>query len=375
MKHRRAKVLLTDDSLGLGGSETVLLQRLEQLDRSRFEVHLVTLRERGALLAAARARADHYGCINRRRGLDAPAIFRLRKYLTRYAIDLVNTNQWLDSLYVLLASQRCRIRRVATVHGYDITWRNDVNLRVLKHFHRVIGVSKSVRLDLFKMGLPWRKLAVVYNAVDPGFRPGSDAIIENDGGRAFRLVMVAHFRWFREPSTLVTAIEILRARGINVQLSLVGEGDSRLKSACQAMVTAKGLDSVVRFCGEKTVSAGWLTGFDLFVFASLADTFGVALMEAMACGLPVLVADIPPLMELIQHGRCGYYYEAGNPQSCADALATLIENGELRRRLARRASERAADFTAAKTTRDLEQVYEEVLETACNVAPAALTYR
>jgi glycosyltransferase involved in cell wall biosynthesis len=363
MTGKRAKIVLTDDSLGLGGSEMVLLRRLEQLDRSRFEVHLVTLRERGTLLSAARERADHYGCINRKRGLDAPAILRLRNYLTKHAIDLVNTNQWLDSLYVLLASQQRRIRRVATVHGYDITWRNDVNLRVLKHFHRVIGVSKSVRLDLFKMGLPWRKLAVVYNAVDSSFYEEPNAVPENDGRRPFSLVMVASFRWFREPATLVTAIEILRARGINVQLSLVGEGDSALKSACQDLVAAKGLDPLVRFCGEKPVSAAWLTGFDLFVFASLADTFGVALMEAMACGLPVLVSDIPPLMELIQHGRCGYYYEAGNPQSCADAVATLIENGELRRTLARRASERAADFTAAKTTKDLERVYDEVLET------------
>jgi glycosyltransferase involved in cell wall biosynthesis len=364
MTNTRAKVLLTDDSLALGGSEMMMLRRLEQLDRTRFEVHLVTLRQRGALLSAARARADHYGCINRRRGLDAPAILRLRKYLTKHAIDLVNTTQWLDSLYVLLASQRLQIRRVATVHGFDITWRHDVNVRVLKHFHRVIGVSRSARLDLFKMGFPWRKLAVVYNSFDSSFRLESDTIIDYDGSRPFRLVMVASFRWAREPSTLVTAMEILRARGINIELSFIGEGDSRLKSACEAMVAAKDLESVVRFCGEMAVTASLLRGFDLFVFASLADAFPVALLEAMACGLPVLVADIPPLMELIQHGRCGYYYEAGNPESCADAVATLIENRDLRRTLARRASERAADFTAAKTTRDLEQVYEEVLETA-----------
>jgi glycosyltransferase involved in cell wall biosynthesis len=364
MTGRRIKVLLTDDSLPHGGSETTLLQRLEQLDRSRFEVHLVTLRERGALLAAARARADHYACIDRRRGFDPAAILRLRKYLTTHAIDLVNTNQWLDSLYVLLASYRRDIRRVATIQGYDITWRNDVNLRVLKHFHRIIGVSKSVRLDLFKMGIPWQKLAVVYNCISPSFPPGSNPSIGNEAGRPFHMVMVAHFRWAREPSTLVAAIEILRTRGIDIQLSLIGEGDSRLKSACQALVAEKGLESVVRFGGEMPITASWLKGFDLFVFASLADTFGIALVEAMACGLPVLVSDIPPFMELIQHGRCGSYYEAGSPQSCADAIAMLIENGGLRRTLAQRASERAADFTAAKTTRNLEQVYEEVLEAA-----------
>jgi glycosyltransferase involved in cell wall biosynthesis len=265
-------------------------------------------------------------------------------------------------LYVLLASQRFHIKRVATVHGFDITWRNDVNLRALKHFHRVIAVSKSVRLDLFKMGIPWQKLAVVYNCVSPNYPPESDTIAENESGRPFRLVMVASFRWARDPSTLVAAMEILRARGIRVELSFVGEGDSRLKAACEAMVAATALESVVRFCGEQTVSPDWLRGFDLFVFASLADTFGVALVEAMASGLPVLVSDIPPFMELIQYGRCGSYYEAGNPQSCADAIATLIENGELRRTLARRATERAADFTPAKTTRDLEGVYAEVLE-------------
>jgi glycosyltransferase involved in cell wall biosynthesis len=361
MSQRRYTILMTEDSMPLGGAERVLLQRLEHLDRRKFDVHLLTLRALGSLLPAGRELADHYECVHRQMGFDPTAIMRLRRYIKRHAVGVVHTNQWLDSLYVLFATSGLSVRRVATVHGYDRTWRNVVNLRVLKRFDRIICVSTSQRLDLFKMGIPWEKTTVVFNSCDAEFGAVPVNSRAEDPGRPFRIVTVAHFRWWRDPSTLVNAIAILRARGLDVGLHLVGDGDANIKAACQALVRERGIDSAVTFCAARTVDSEWLASFDLFATASLADTFGVAVLEAMSCGLPVLVSDIPPFMELIEHGRSGAYFRAGDAESCADNIAVLMEDSELRRSLARCATKRAAAFSAENTTADLEAVYQGLL--------------
>ena len=89
----------------LGGAEIVLLQHLEYLDRNKFELHFMTLSDKGTLLHNAREKADYYDCLKRKVGLDIKSIFKLRKYLIKYAIDIVYTKDWISSLYVLLSSK------------------------------------------------------------------------------------------------------------------------------------------------------------------------------------------------------------------------------------------------------------------------------
>jgi glycosyltransferase involved in cell wall biosynthesis len=361
MRNGRIRILFTDDSLPVGGAEHMLLQRLQWLDRSKFDVHLVTLREQGDLLPVARARADHYRCVHRQMGLDPAAILRLRRYLLQNEIQLVQTNQWLDSVYVLLAAGGLPVRKVAVVHGYYGNWRHDVNLRVLRRFDRVVSVSRAMRFDLFKLGLPWTNLATVHNSADPTFFRAVPAGRDRGSETPFRVVMVGHFRWARNPSLLVDAVDILRERGRHVELHLVGDGDPRLKADCQSLVAHRGLADRVIFTGTRSIDATWLAGFDLFVFASLVDAFAVAVLEAMATGVPVLVADIPPLMELIQYGKAGAFFEAGSSVSCADLVETLMDDENLRRSLGERGQIRALDFRVEKTTRELEEVFLGVM--------------
>ena len=81
----------------------------------------------------------------------------------------------------------------------------------------------------------------------------------------------------------------------------------------------------------------------------------------MTCGLPVLVSDIPPSMELIQHGRSGCFFETGNARSCADGILRFMKDQNLRRTKGEKAYLRAKDFTPNKIVRNLELVYLDVM--------------
>ena len=163
LKQKRIKLMITNDSLSLGGAETVILQHLDCLDRNVFEVHFITFKELGELLSEGRKKADYYACLNRRFGLDIASVIKLRRYIICNNIRIIHTNQWLDSLYVLLATQGLPVIKINSIHGYNYTWRHYVNLGVIKHFDLIISVSKSLKLDLCKMGIPYKKICVIYN--------------------------------------------------------------------------------------------------------------------------------------------------------------------------------------------------------------------
>jgi glycosyltransferase involved in cell wall biosynthesis len=193
MKNERIKVLLTEDSLPLGGAETQMLQVLEHLDRGAFDVHLLTLRNRGELLPEARGKADQYACVNRRIGLDLSALYRMRGYVTRNSIAILHTNQWLDSLYGLIACHGLRIKRIGNFQGFASRgWRLRMHLWSVRHFDRLICPSRSSKIDLLKFGIPWEKSAVVSNCYDHKRFAVANCLRNNESG-TFHIGMVGNF--------------------------------------------------------------------------------------------------------------------------------------------------------------------------------------
>ena len=355
--------MITNDSLSLGGAETVILQHLDCLDRNFFEVHFITFKELGELLSEGRKKADYYACLNRRFGLDIASVIKLRRYIICNNIRIIHTNQWLDSLYVLLATQGLPVIKINSIHGYNYTWRHYVNLGVIKHFDLIISVSKSLKLDLCKMGIPYKKICVVYNCYDAMRFSGVDNFREYKRNEPFRLVMTGNFHWWKDQITLIKAVHILISqKGYNIELNLVGKGDDKLFNEAQNVVKKHVIAKHVKFWGSKRVNGDFLSQFDLFVFSSICDTFGVALVEAMASNLPVLVSDIPPSIEIIQYGKCGLCFETGNPRSCAEKIEKYIKDPTLRKLMAQRGYVRSQRFRASDITKELEKVYSNLIK-------------
>jgi len=357
----RIRILFTDDSLPAGGGkEVLLLNHLKGLNRKWFDVHLVMLSNNGQLIGKARKFADSSVIFNRKLGLDPHVIWKLRKFLIRHKIQIVHTNQWIDSLYVLLASNGLLIKRIASIHGYNYTWRDQVNRWVLKQFDSIICVSRALKLDLYKQGISWKKLSVIHNCYDESKFHLNTAKKRNTS-TSFQLCMVGRFNWIKDQSTLCEAVGLLKQRRVPVELTLVGGGDKKLENKCKSICMLHGIEKEVHFLGLRVDVPEILNQMDCFVFSSLSDTFGIALLEAMACGLAVVVSDIPSSMELIQHGRCGLHFETGNVCSCTQQIEKLIQDSNLRKSLGQKAYQRAQDFQSEKVTRKLEKYYFEIM--------------
>ncbi len=130
--------------------------------------------------------------------------------------------------------------------------------------------------------------------------------------------------------------QVLSAAGSNAALSLVIVGDGPQRAELEALSHTLGIAAQVRFVGavSHTEVPQWLNRFDLYVAASRLDSesFGVAVLEASACGLPVVVSDVGGLPEVVVQGETGLVVPREDVAALAQAMQQLIADPELRRR-------------------------------------------
>ncbi len=138
--------------------------------------------------------------------------------------------------------------------------------------------------------------------------------------------------------------QVLFAAGSNAALSLVIVGDGPQRAELEALSRALGIAAHVRFVGAVPHAEvpQWLNRFDLYVAASRLDSesFGVAVLEASACGLPVVVSDVGGLPEVVVQGETGCVVPREDVAALAQAMQQLIAAPELRHRFGAAGRER-----------------------------------
>ena len=358
---KKIKLLILKSSAPLGGAETLILQHLKNLDRKKFEVHFISLDCKGILQSAIKEKADFYMCLNRKFILDPIAILKLRSYLIHNSINILHSHDKSSALFLLLASFGLKIPRVTTTHSHDQTWRNFVNLKLIRSFDFNICLCKVERLKYFEYGISWEKMGVVYNCFDCNKFKKSYRLknYRNDG--TFRIIMVGNYYIQKDQKTLIKAANIINGLGYNIELHLVGGRNAELYKQCKILVNNLNLNSIVYFYNDRIVDGDFLSKFDLFVFSSKSETFGIVLLEAMASGLPVLVSDIPSNMEIIRFGKDGFYFETANPNSCAEEINKLINEPFLLKSMSEKAYERSKEFHPKKVINILEKTYQDIV--------------
>jgi len=142
------------------------------------------------------------------------------------------------------------------------------------------------------------------------------------------------------------------------RLVLVGDGTQT--PALQRLVEQHHLRGRVLMPGRARHSRSWLRQADLFVFPSRFEGFPNALLEAMACGLPVVSFDCPSGPgEIIEHGRNGLLVEPQNISALTESMGMLMENAELRHRLASQAQDVLQRFSLARIMSLWESILPE----------------
>ena len=215
---------------------------------------------------------------------------------------------------------------------------------------RAIAVSDYARKALtFGLGERFqKKVTVVHHGVGERFK--ADADIE----RQNYLLAVSDIYVQKNLHTLVQAFAIVREKFPDVILKIAGKAiDQGYLQEIKQVLEYNNLTDVVEFLGEKNCK--------LFVFPSTVETFGNPLVEAMACGAPIVSSNTAAMPEIL--GEAGHYFDPLNVNDMAKQIIALLENEEDRYELSKRAYQRAHLFsreaTAAQTVEVIKSVVPE----------------
>lgn len=144
------------------------------------------------------------------------------------------------------------------------------------------------------------------------------------------------------------------------KLLMVGDGPERTQA--EQLARDLGISHNVRFLGKQDAVEEILSVADLFLIPSSSESFGLAALEAMACGVPVVSSNVGGLPELNQEGITGFLCEMGDIDAMAEKSLYVLEDCERLEKFKAAALARAEDFRLANILPQYEQYYQEVLK-------------
>jgi glycosyltransferase involved in cell wall biosynthesis len=162
---------------------------------------------------------------------------------------------------------------------------------------------------------------------------------------------------------LIDAFAMLKSQNPGLRVEIAGEGSQRESLKCMAQQHE--LSKQITFLGWKNNLPSTLASWSIFVLPSLDEGFGVAVLEAMAAGLPVVATAVGGLPELVQDGRTGFLVPAAAPADLARRIQTLLDSPDLRKEMGRAGRRRAQEnFSVAAMVKETAALYTSVLQQA-----------
>jgi glycosyltransferase involved in cell wall biosynthesis len=360
-------------SLSGGGAERVAVTVLNGLSAARWDRSLYLYKRQGPYLGAVSPSVRvASGDDDNGRG----RLTRLRRYFEATDPDIIVA--FLSYASVLAAARLARSRaRIVFNLGTPVSaFLQDPDYRWSRPLHRavfttaarvayrqadaVIATSAGVRDDLRdSFGVDGSRMKVIHNPVDlAAIEDAARQPLDNtDAALWKRPVLVAAGRLAEAKNVplLIAALAALRER-VDARLFILGAGDH--ESAIRDQITSLGLSGVATLCGFKSNPWRYLARADVFVLTSTYEGFGNVLVEAMACGVPVVATASAGTREVVEDGVNGLLVEAHTATAVAAALERILADRSLRERLAAGARASAGAYAVPAIIKQYEATFD-----------------
>lgn len=284
----------------------------------------------------------------------------------------LHAHWWLPGGFVgALVSKWTGIPLVITTHGTDVEqlrrtrWAK-LPARFTFGQARVITCgSNYLREQLIELGVANEKrVRVIPMPVNPLFVncvshiTSRESKFENRNSK-IEILTVARLTKQKSIDTLIDALEILRARGMDARLRIVGDGDQR--AALEQKTRAQNLEAAVEFLGMRPQNElpNLYAQCDVFVLPSVREGMGLVLAEALLCGAPVIAANSGGVTDIVRAGETGLLFSERDANALADALEKYARDPQYAARLAENGRALVMErFTPPRVAEQFLQIYE-----------------
>ncbi|AEB23329.1 N-acetyl-alpha-D-glucosaminyl L-malate synthase BshA [Bacillus sp. L381] len=296
---------------------------------------------------------------------------KIAEVAARENLDIIHAHYALPhAVCAYLAKQMLKrdIGIVTTLHGTDITVLGyDPSLKDLIRFaiessDRVTAVSTALAGETYDLIKPNKKIETIYNFIDERvyLKKNTESIKEKHGILPDEKVVI-HVSNFRKVKRVKDVIRVFRNIAAKTKAKLLLVGDGPEKCVAWQLVEKYGLQDQVLLLGNQDRVEELYSISDLKLLLSEKESFGLVLLEAMACGVPCIGTNIGGIPEVIKDQVSGFLVEVGDIQAASEKALAILEDKQLSKRLTDHALKMVETaFSSQRIVSQYERIYDEL---------------
>ena len=380
----KKKIAYLVTSVQFGGSEKVSLSFLLSIDRQLFEIQPICFfrpweTDNFLTKEIRKAGFSVYGIPVSLGKFDYLWFFRrvrmLYALLRRGDFDLLHTHGYAADIVGIPTANILKIPTISTCHGFvDDGWKlslyNCLDRIVLRFSDRIIAVSADIERDLTRRGIRSSRIKLIPNATRTDIDYVSFFRHRKDtrqcfglSGADFVLGYVGRLSHEKGLLHLIEAVSLARKAGCPAKLIIIGEGSQ--KDELRDVAKKEGLEGLVVFAGFQSDVGRFYPAMDALVLPSLTEGTPMALLEAMAYGIPTIASAVGQIPEIIDPGETGILVRPEDPEQLCEKIHFLYNKPSIRNNIAKAAQDKVrSKFDVKQWTKRIETEYIKTISAA-----------
>ncbi len=368
---QRLKILYLITELEFGGAENLLLELSRYISREYFDVSIGYLKGKGTLKEDFKKIGIRVVYFNMRSRLDVFCIFRLAGFIRKEKFDIVHTHLIDADIFGYFGAKIAGVSRiVSTKHSTDdFRKRKTISVFldafVANRICKNIAVSNAVREFLIKhQKIAQEKIKVVYHGINvPRFsweiNKDKSKVDLDLNSEEYIVGVIGRFEKEKGHIFLIEAINKIMLEIKNIHFVFLGEGS--LKESMQEKINSLNLNNKATFLSARKNVESVLNALDILVMPSLWEGLGMASLEAMAAGVPVLASDVEGIREVVKNNETGILVPPADSGELANQVLALLKDEPLRSRLSKNGRDFVEkNFNINKFVNEMELLYKQL---------------
>ena len=380
----RIRVLHLLSELNIGGAEVLLLQIIQSLGKTEYEHYVYHFRMDGPIRQKLEALGIPVYEGKKRDSIKRPVKFitslishlsDLLTFIRKKDIQIIHAHLGPANQLAVVISKLSSVPAFLTVHSpmafvdrrsnWDLRLycQKAVNQFAYRAADRVMVVSQEVKEEVQKrFGIKDTKLVFLKNGIVWDDDTSESVDLQEEfppSANELKLIAVGRLVPLKNFDMLIRAVKEDVDQGLDDLLLLIaGEGEERMR--LEELIRDLGIESYVKLLGLRHDVMGLMQTCDLFVMPSRYEGLSLAMIEAMACGLPIIASDVRGLNDYITNEQNGLLFPVGDYKALAERILQLANNRKLRSKLSQGARESfEKEYDMRKNIRSIDKLFKK----------------